>query len=623
MEQARVCKVVSLGLVLALVAPIWATSELKLGTVNGKLGQTVSVPLTLTNPDGDVQGVVFAAEWDATKVKGQDIVVGPAIAGADTIVPRIADGFAVLGVVMQTTMGTTAKVIPASSTPGLVATLKVVALVPDAGAAVTVPVTFADGKYNTTQGGPPLDNIIVIGANSIGKTDKDGQGNAKLVLTDGSITLSPPSVEGTFAVSSPTGFFGHNVSATITMTATNPVQGFVAALRHEAGITLASVAPSAVVNGLNPEFVQADVYGTPTYGGLLGIVMVLNGAQVKVIPKGTTDIGVFTFTSTGPTAADCPNGTRTGAYALTFADDLGDPVKPNVFVVNGQSIIPTTTGGTISLKIDPNDLRPICQVPPTPQLELAAGACGKTVLDPTGAINIPAPITATPGSAFELGVYYRFPESVVLDATMAADIAHAIQGMSIAMTYDATAVACLGTHSEKGTISEAVGVEYLTMHFKAKGDVGELVIGILVDAAPPFEGQYLPRRTTSSSSPASTSSSSPASRRRSSSWTASRARGPFRSTTSPRSGTTPGRWPARPSRPASPSTSSSRPSSSAATATSARSITSPPPGRARWTSPIRRLWSATCSRRSGTSSRRSASRPATRTMTAGSTSRTP
>jgi hypothetical protein len=495
MKRVRVVALCSLGLLFALASSAWAGSTMKLGSFTGYKGDTFSIPLTLANPDGDVQGLVFSAEWDAAGVICTGIVNGTAIATADTVVPRFTDGFAVLGIVMQTTMGTTPKVIPAGAAEKPIATLNM------SGVAVgTFPLKFVDGKYNTTQGGPPLDNIIVIGANSIGQTDKDGQGNAKLILTNGSVTLTnPPVAPPKFTVESATGSYGHRASVNVKMKSVDPVQGYVMGLRQDAGITLASIAPSAAVTALAPDFVQADIIkdvSNNTIAGQLGVVMVLQGGAAKTIPAGEGDIATLGFDSPALTSADCPNGRAAATYNLKFADDLGDPVKPNVVVVNGQSLVPTKVDGTLTLSSLQADINLVCQVAPEAQLELAAGSCTNMVQDPRFPPEvdplIPGPITAHPGDAFGLGVYYRFPESVVLDATMPADIGHQIQGMSIAMKYDATYITCLGTHSEKGSIYEAVGGEYFTMHFKETAGVGELIIGILMDAAPPFEGQYLP-----------------------------------------------------------------------------------------------------------------------------------
>src|SRR2546422_5762160 len=100
MKHRNVLAFCCLSLLLAGRASAQGARELKLGNATGSLGQDVSVGVTLTS-DSQVQGLVVAGDWDGSQLKGSGLTVGAAIAGADTVVPRIADSFFVLGVVMD------------------------------------------------------------------------------------------------------------------------------------------------------------------------------------------------------------------------------------------------------------------------------------------------------------------------------------------------------------------------------------------------------------------------------------------------------------------------------------------------------------------------------------------
>jgi hypothetical protein len=94
-------------------------------------------------------------------------------------------------------------------------------------------------------------------------------------------------------------------------------------------------------------------------------------------------------------------------------------------------------------------------------------------------------------------LYYRAPEDNVSDESMQTD---QIQGFSLSVCFDANCIECLGTFSIAGTILEAVGAEFIEVHcMNGRDDTdplgprpGELIVGILVDAAPPFDQQELP-----------------------------------------------------------------------------------------------------------------------------------
>src|SRR5262245_43277130 len=230
-----------------LALPVMAQSrnEQKLGAGTAKFGSVANVPLSLSTTD-EVQGFVAAFEWDASKGTGTGLTLGPMIdtpAEANTVVSRVGGNFVVLGVVMDSD-GVGGEVIHPGNNQ-LLATAQIrCAADPNPtvpGDEVTTPVTFADGKYATVDGGPLLDNIVVVGGLSIGATEG-------LILTPGSFKC----VEGVnrFSIApgatntgGPGGACG---DARVLMDNRGPVEGYVVALCHDATkLTLSSIAVGA------------------------------------------------------------------------------------------------------------------------------------------------------------------------------------------------------------------------------------------------------------------------------------------------------------------------------------------------------------------------------------------
>ena len=210
----------------------------------------------------------------------------------------------------------------------------------------------------------------------------------------------------------------------------------------------------------------------------------------NVIPAGASnEIARLVLTSPAITSStDC---TKTATVGIHFVNgQLGDPLKENVIVIGGQSKGPQLVDGALSLSADKT--KDPCGAPP--KQGLALGAC--TLGGPKDN-QVPDPITVTRGtaahpSAFGLGLYYRSPEDDIADEAAQTD--H-VQGVSIAVCFDARCIVCDETYSITGTITESVGAEFVNVHcdnVQEANDPGELIVGILVDALPPFDGQDLP-----------------------------------------------------------------------------------------------------------------------------------
>jgi hypothetical protein len=195
-------------------------------------------------------------------------------------------------------------------------------------------------------------------------------------------------------------------------------------------------------------------------------------------------------------------------FNLTFIDGAyGDPKKVNTIVIGGKSVVPEKVNGQLTLMP--------CISIPEGDITIAAGACSlvtpgvdvpakptdeKDPTDPSKYLARPGDIVAEPGDKIQVGFWYKFPPDAILDnldEMAGPDQIHQIQGMSIAACYDSKYLSCLSTYTLDGTITKDVGAEFINVHSQDKdadepNRPGELVIGILVDALPPFLGQYLP-----------------------------------------------------------------------------------------------------------------------------------
>jgi hypothetical protein len=480
MKHARVLALCSLG---ALIAPgLWAQAprELKLGTATVSLGSTASVALTM-NSNAQVQGVVAAADWNAALLEGVDLIPGAVIkpdpnGAADVVVRRVAKTFFALGVVMDSD-GQDGEIIPPGNNIAL-ATLRLTCLGPATGANQTSPVTFQDGKYRMTDTSPVLDNIFVIGGLSVGKAEG-------LVLTNGSVVCTPPP-PGKLTIDTANGNYNFDASVRVLMGNSSAVAGFVTAITHPPALTLKSIGLGSAVPA-NPDFVQAELFPAKN-GGTMGVVMELDGQPpFRTIPVGTANhICSYVYRRDG-----CSEPTNT--YNLTFADNvLGDPVKENVIVVGTASINPELVNGSLTLSVDRT--RPPCGEVPQGEITFAAGGCslvGEKDAQVPGPVEFVRGTTENPAT-FGVGLWYLSPEDG--ESNEAAQTDH-IQGVSMAICYDLTCVRCVGTYSLKGTITEAVGAEFVNVDCdddSSDGDPGEVVVGILVDALPPFDGKDLP-----------------------------------------------------------------------------------------------------------------------------------
>jgi hypothetical protein len=93
-----------------------------------------------------------------------------------------------------------------------------------------------------------------------------------------------------------------------------------------------------------------------------------------------------------------------------------------------------------------------------------------------------SPARTQPGDIATVGLFYSDPSDN-------------IQGFTLTLCFDDNLTGIPGTFTIAGTILEVVGAEFISEQVDndlTDGDGKELVFGILLDAAPPFDGQTAP-----------------------------------------------------------------------------------------------------------------------------------
>lgn len=432
-------------------------------------GLEPEVALVLDSP-AEVQGVVAAFDWDGDLFTGLDLAPSGALDGADVVVRRVEPRYMVLGVVMDSD-GRDGEILRPGRTTLAQGRFRCIGPRPEE--EVSTDLVFRDGRYGTTAPGLALDNLITVGGQTISRAEG-------LVLAGGRLSC-PPVAAGSLRVrdtvlppgGAPPGRLCAPVDVLLDTFA--PVQGFVLAIAHDpavlrlTGITIDGTASEAS----GADFAQENILEN---GGTLGVVLDLEPPfRGNTIPIGLNQvIARYTYCC----LVEPPRGGPDTVSTLRFVDGvLGDPLLENVLVVGGRSLNPQSlTPGTFTCRAapdeDPEELR-----------------CGGNLDPASGELE---PVAGAAGSTVRLCFYYRSrPREVEGDTGP-----DQIQGLSMAVCYDPRWVRCQeGTFDIGGTITEAVGVEFVNHQCENStddGDPGELVVGILADALPPFDGHTLP-----------------------------------------------------------------------------------------------------------------------------------
>jgi hypothetical protein len=471
---------VSLPIFCALALPLGAQSrnELKLGNATAEFGTAASVPLTLSSTD-EVQGLVSAFDWEGGT--GEALVPGAAIASADTVVTRVEPTYMVLGVVMDSD-GRDNEII----LPGVDLALATAQIRCGTGpAASTSPVVFRDSTYATVNGGPVLDNIVVVGGLSIGQVEG-------LILTNGSFACTPTPPR--FSIGRPNGqnpgtdgSANRCAAADVMMRNLDPVEGYVVALCHDpAKLELQEIALGNAATAA--EFSAADISAN---GGTFGVVMDFEAPfeqDAKAIPAGDArHIARYNYCCLSLPAQGVD------ATPLIFCDNvLGSPLKENVIVVGGLSI--SKTEG-LALENGTFECRAISVAPPPEN-------CNNGIDDDQdGFIDAEDPDCqqsfrcvsgeGSVGGTVRVDLQLKTVED---GAAGHAQFDH-VQGFSMAIEHCCSLTLADESLDISGTILEAIGAEFVSVQAdatKSDGDGCEIIVGVLVDALPPFDGATIP-----------------------------------------------------------------------------------------------------------------------------------
>ena len=472
MKHKRFVAFLPLFCALAFAPAAMAQNSWSLGSDTAAVNTGVAIlPLTLES-DSDVQGFQAIVEWTGGGT-GADLVPTAVLADADVIVTRVEANYAILGVVVDSD-GTAPESIPAGS--AVVAHLHIAAG-PDLG---VYDVNFVDGVYATVGNDPVLDNLFVIAGQSIGVSDGLGMapGSFEIIQPPPGLTIESGVIPE-----------GGCADVRILMTNDVPVEGFVTAICHPAGITLDSISVGSAA--AVADFSATEISGD---GGTLGVVLDLfSPFGGEVIPPGA-DQHVATYRYCG--------GVDGVTYPLTFCDGvLGSPLKDNILVVGGLSL-----GVSDGTELTDGEL---VGVPAAQETDCGDGidndGDGDTDCDDDDCDGIapciiePAPITfvcsgrdgaqleASRGSELEVCFGLVINED---DVVGHAQPDH-IQGFSMAVTFCDYLTCTSDDLDIEGTILEALGAEFVSLQCDNDpndGDGKELIIGVLIDALPPFDG---------------------------------------------------------------------------------------------------------------------------------------
>jgi hypothetical protein len=526
---------------LALPAAIHAqTNTLRLGSGAGTIGGTARVDILL-DTESSVQGLQVVVEWDASQLEcvavepgavlDQDNISGP---GADTVVSECASGHAILGVLMDSNPNDNGEVAEKLG-PGtgiVLGTLVLRCLLVEP----ETTISFVDGTHDL--GGPLLDNLVVIGGLSVDQTQDLG-------LEGGSVECREPSDELTIQDGGNVCEEAANaVDIAVVMTNGSDVEGFVTAVCHDDAvlslnsITLGSAAAAA-------DFFESEIEAG---GGTFGVVMDLVSPMNTPPPIGAgvdQPIAVYQYRC-DISPSDC-TGVET---PLSFCDKvLGSPVKDNLLVIGGLSSSVadglTLNDGTFTCRLattpedcsngvdDDGDGRADCadtdcagEARCQPEDNCADGVdndedgftdcddadcrrldpvtcptvnftieCGVPGVDEDG-VDTFLPALAVVGDPAPVPLWLRSPTADALGADASPGEGFVcVQGFSLGLEYECDEVNASASFDISGTILEALGTEFVGVQADNSADDGDgcsLVLGVLIDALPPFDGACIP-----------------------------------------------------------------------------------------------------------------------------------
>ena len=406
----------------------------------------------------DIEGFVVALSFDDSLVTVTDVSTAGTItesANAELVVPEIFTGGFTVGCVLDAAAPFDGQVIAAGNGLRLLNfTAQSVVILDQADPNEVTGFTFTDATFNN----PPLNNIVVSGGLSFGS-------GAGLTLNDDGSALSiAPPPPATLTIENGVADSSGNGAVRILLENAGDTQGFVLSVGHTAGeVTLDSIdLNGTATESAGAEFVVSDVYAD---GGTIGVVLDFNAPfDGQTIAAGANiHIANYNYSDTVEVYIEGEAAPADQIAALTFVDGVyGSPALNNVVVTGGLSIGPDLVNGNFTTA-------PVAI--PAEDTELWVEA------DFADTGN-----NAYQGQSGDLCFFY-------------ADADDNIQGFTMTLCFDCNLE--IGSEWDyRGSIVEQVGVEYLAVQVDSDpsdGDGCELVIAILMDALPPFEGQTLPQ----------------------------------------------------------------------------------------------------------------------------------
>ncbi|MEE2883350.1 MAG: hypothetical protein VYD70_06445 [Planctomycetota bacterium] len=440
---------------ISVIAAAQQSLTIEQGSTQGLVPKTLAITMDATE---GVEGFVLAIGFDESLLLVDDFGPVGDSASADFIVTAIYNDGVTLGVVMETEPPFEGDVIASGS--GIVIAGLTVTPIISVTADTVATIDFVDGVFNS----PTLSNLIVQEGLSIGV----GQG---LDLNDGALTLQQGPLASMYVEDGSAPADGEGSIGTARVLLDNSeggVQGFVTSVSHDSTlITLEEISIGVDAETAGAEFVVTQVFDN---GGTCGVVLdfqtpfdghtIPEGVAIHLSSYGYScnHADIYVEGSTEPP----PVGESS---TLTLADDLfGDPLLDNVIVIGGLSVAPSLESGTFT-----------CDPVTVPEQDTELWM--ETFFD-EGAGNY-----AYVGQTGDLCFYYKDDDDY-------------IQGFTFTVCYDCNLTIEEDSWQFNGSILDQVGIEYLATQVDddpIDGDGCELIVALLLDALPPFEGQTLPQ----------------------------------------------------------------------------------------------------------------------------------